>query len=298
MDVSAVCGRLGGRADAPGVRGVGPGHGAFAAGNGAAHAGDRPVVRTQPAGPSGDHASGRGAGIYRGATGPRLRHLRPGERAGVGLSGAVVVDDGLLVTAAAGPPGQPDVPRRVGLRRRMQRASAAGIRADRRAGADHDVDRRADLASPRADRAGRRILAGGLPDLPDGLLRTAGSEYRAGQGCRGRQVVARHDLRVELQPAVRTVGAVGAVGAAGIAVDDGAPPAVVPASRAGTRLRSGGPGGAKSAGRGGFHRRQRRAAGAVLGSARRRLYARPGVAGAAVLFAGPGGGHSYFAARR
>ncbi len=47
---------------------------------------------------------------------------------------------------------------------------------DRRAGADHDVDRRADLASPRADRAGRRILAGGLPDLPDGLLRT-GSEY-------------------------------------------------------------------------------------------------------------------------
>lgn len=69
-------------------------------------------------------------------------------------------------------------------------------------------------------------------------------------------------------------------------------------SCAGTRLRSGGPGGAKSAGRGGFHRRQRRAAGAVLDSARRRLYARPGVAGAAVLFAGPGGGHSYFAARR
>ena len=39
-----------------------------AAGRGAAHAGHRPVVRTQPAGPQGDHAARRGAGLHRAAT--------------------------------------------------------------------------------------------------------------------------------------------------------------------------------------------------------------------------------------
>ena len=57
------------------------------------------------------------------------------------------------------------------------------------------------------------------------------------------------------------------------------------------QLRPGGPGGAKPAGRGGFRPRERAASGALLDPPGRRLHARPGVAGAAVLFAGSGGGH-------
>ena len=49
---------------------------------------------------------------------------------------------------------------------------------------DHDVDRGPQLAPSRADRGGRRLPAGRLPDLPDGLLRAAGAGDRPGQGRR------------------------------------------------------------------------------------------------------------------
>ena len=58
------------------------------------------------------------------------------------------------------------------------------------AGADHDADRGPGLAPSRPDRGGRRIRAGRLPDLPDGLLRPAGAGNRPGQG-RGRGQVGR-----------------------------------------------------------------------------------------------------------
>ena len=58
------------------------------------------------------------------------------------------------------------------------------------------------------------------------------------------------------------------------------------------QLRPAGPGRAKPAGRGGLCSGQRAAAGVLLDPPRRRLHARPGVAGATVLFTGSGGRHT------
>ncbi len=140
-----------------------------------------------------------------------------------------------------------------------------------------------------ADRAGWRICRWPTSDLPDGLVTDC---------CSGTALMPRatsgNDLRVELQPAVRTVGAVGAVGAAGLlGMTACRRPFLRPCWH---RLRSVAWAVQKSAGRGlyrysGVLRRCTDLGKALFG-------ARPGVAGAAVLFAGPGGGSFLFAARR
>ena len=83
----------------------------------------------------------------------------------------------------------------------LQRAGPSGARADRRAGAGDDADRGARLAAPAADRRRGRTAARRLPDLPDGLLRTAGARHRAGQGRVGLEMVAGLRLPGQLQRA-------------------------------------------------------------------------------------------------
>ena len=60
-----------------------------------------------------------------------------------------------------------------------------------------------------------RPASGGLPDLPDGLLRLAVSQHRAGQGRLGIEVAARLHLSGQLQHALSAVGARDPAGGSG-----------------------------------------------------------------------------------
>ena len=303
LDLPDPAGRLGGRTGAAGVRGAGAVAGAQRRRGGAGDARRGPAVRAQPGRPQRAAAAGRRAGLHRDPAGPRLRHLRPGDRAGAGLHRAALVDDGVLVAAVApagARPGRPDRPgrraprrglHRGGLRgRRRQRAGPPGTRPARRAGAAAAVHRRTRLASPGGGFRRRRPAAGRLPDLPDGLLRDAGAQPGRRQGRLRLEVVAGADLPGQLQRPVPAVDPGGAAGRHRPGAAGGAQPVLVGAPRRPARRVLADPHAAGAAGRRRGVRRRRPDPGRVLGAPGRGLHARPGAAAADVLHAGPAGG--------
>ena len=177
-------------------------------------------------------------------------------------------------------------------------AGSARVGVGRRARVGHDADRGAGLAAARTHRPCRRSGAGGLRDLPNGLLRLAVSRHRAGQGRLGSQVVTRVPVPGQLQQPLSAVGARHPAGRSGSGGDGDSWPPVVdpPLGCAGSRMACAH--GAKPAGGGGIHACQRSAAGDLLDPPGRRLHARPGVVDAVVLHAGTGRGNSVGVARR
>ena len=279
-------------------------------------------------------AARRGAGLHRGAARPRLRHLGARKRSGAGLSRPAVVADGAAgrrhcaptpsrtpPTAAQRPgppairrapmraPAPPAAVRRMpsadsltppGFRRGLERAGSPRVGADRRARAGHDAGR----GRAAGGAALLIVVAGGLLPVGYQILRMGyyGLLFpgtAVAKDASGSKWPQGFDLSGQLQPALSAVGAgdpAGRLGGHGAGHPRAARGGCAAQDFAGLRLACAH--GAKPCRRGGFHGRQRAAAGHLLDPPGRRLHARPGVADTAVLPAGAGGGDSDRAARR